>query len=219
MRDFRDAKTMARALRSGLGDQGLAVTHSQSLELMAKAFGYENWNILSAKIDDARPTSTPAAPTGGKTLYCSFCGKSQFEVAKLIAGPNSLICDVCVGLCTDIIEHGAVLALLAEDEAAGGEAAGYPKLSAYFEARSAEEFAAYLAKVERELVRMREGLDAFNEAIAARAAGQPVKPTFKNRTDEELVAQAGRMDREIAATQLMMRIVGAWLRPPPDSAA
>ncbi|MCF6767041.1 ATP-dependent Clp protease ATP-binding subunit ClpX [Thiotrichales bacterium 19S11-10] len=40
---------------------------------------------------------------GGKTLYCSFCGKSQHEVKKLIAGPSVYICDECVDLCRDII--------------------------------------------------------------------------------------------------------------------
>lgn len=40
-------------------------------------------------------------------LYCSFCGKSQHEVRKLIAGPTVFICDECVGLCSEIIrdEH------------------------------------------------------------------------------------------------------------------
>ncbi len=39
----------------------------------------------------------------GKLLYCSFCGKSQHEVRKLIAGPSVFICDECVDLCNDII--------------------------------------------------------------------------------------------------------------------
>ena len=39
------------------------------------------------------------------TLYCSFCGKSQHEVRKLIAGPTVFICDECVDLCTDIINE------------------------------------------------------------------------------------------------------------------
>ena len=38
-----------------------------------------------------------------KPLYCSFCGKSQHEVKKLIAGPSVFICDECIDLCTDII--------------------------------------------------------------------------------------------------------------------
>src|SRR2546425_9660955 len=38
-----------------------------------------------------------------QTLCCSFCGKSQKEVKKLIAGPTVYICDECIGLCNDII--------------------------------------------------------------------------------------------------------------------
>ena len=48
---------------------------------------------------------------GKNTLYCSFCGKSQHEVRKLIAGPTVFICDECVELCMDIIreEHKTTL--------------------------------------------------------------------------------------------------------------
>ena len=48
-----------------------------------------------------------------KTLYCSFCGKSQHEVKKLIAGPSVFICDECIDLCNEIIR----------DEQPAGEAA------------------------------------------------------------------------------------------------
>ncbi len=41
----------------------------------------------------------------GKLLYCSFCGKSQHEVRKLIAGPSVFVCDECVELCNDIISE------------------------------------------------------------------------------------------------------------------
>ncbi|MEJ2523766.1 MAG: ATP-dependent Clp protease ATP-binding subunit ClpX [Gammaproteobacteria bacterium] len=50
----------------------------------------------------------------GKLLYCSFCGKSQHEVRKLIAGPSVFICDECVELCNDIIREEL------EDKAEGG---------------------------------------------------------------------------------------------------
>ncbi len=46
--------------------------------------------------------------TNGKVLYCSFCGKSQHEVKKLIAGPSVFICDECVDLCNDIIEEEVI---------------------------------------------------------------------------------------------------------------
>src|SRR5258708_25173183 len=56
--------------------------------------------------------------TGGeKILYCSFCGKSQHEVKKLIAGPSVFICDECIELCNDIIR---------DEVAAEAEAVGKP---------------------------------------------------------------------------------------------
>ena len=51
---------------------------------------------------------------GDRLLYCSFCGKSQHEVRKLIAGPSVFICDECVELCNDIIREEI------QDKATGG---------------------------------------------------------------------------------------------------
>lgn len=48
---------------------------------------------------------TKGKNSDGKLLYCSFCGKSQHEVRKLIAGPSVFICDECVDLCNDIIRE------------------------------------------------------------------------------------------------------------------
>ena len=50
-------------------------------------------------------SSKDGADDNGKLLYCSFCGKSQHEVRKLIAGPSVFICDECVDLCNDIIRE------------------------------------------------------------------------------------------------------------------
>ena len=52
----------------------------------------------------------------GKLLYCSFCGKSQHEVRKLIAGPSVFVCDECVELCNDIIREE-----MQEKSSAGGD--------------------------------------------------------------------------------------------------
>ncbi len=49
--------------------------------------------------------TTNKGDDNGKLLYCSFCGKSQHEVRKLIAGPSVFICDECVELCNDIIRE------------------------------------------------------------------------------------------------------------------
>ena len=56
----------------------------------------------------------------GKLLYCSFCGKSQHEVRKLIAGPSVFICDECVELCNDIIREEM-------QEKSSGESSKLPK--------------------------------------------------------------------------------------------
>jgi ATP-dependent Clp protease ATP-binding subunit ClpX len=47
--------------------------------------------------------ATKKTESGEKTLYCTFCGKSQHEVKKLIAGPSVFICDECIDLCNEII--------------------------------------------------------------------------------------------------------------------
>mgnify|MGYP006190219911 CR=1 FL=1 len=55
------------------------------------------------------------AASGEKALYCSFCGKSQHEVKKLIAGPSVFICDECIDLCNDIIRDELPSGELAKD--------------------------------------------------------------------------------------------------------
>jgi ATP-dependent Clp protease ATP-binding subunit ClpX len=63
---------------------------------------------LEARIDDTKGFFQMVEKTGNdKLLYCSFCGKSQHEVRKLIAGPSVFICDECIDLCNDIIKEEA----------------------------------------------------------------------------------------------------------------
>ncbi len=61
-------------------------------------------NVLYGKENGAYMTKSTGGDTKN-TLYCSFCGKSQHEVRKLIAGPTVFICDECVELCMDIIRE------------------------------------------------------------------------------------------------------------------
>jgi ATP-dependent Clp protease ATP-binding subunit ClpX len=51
---------------------------------------------------------------GDKLLYCSFCGKSQHEVRKLIAGPSVFVCDECIALCNDIIREETQSSIVGE---------------------------------------------------------------------------------------------------------
>jgi hypothetical protein len=135
MRDFRDAKVMAHSLRDALKARAMEITHSESLELIAKTFGYENWNILSVKIDTAQPRSGVTAGHQGRApqavLYCSFCGKNQHEVKSLVAGPHVFICDECIDVCSDIIDE-QLLRLIEGDEASA-RAMSTERLSHYVE--------------------------------------------------------------------------------------
>jgi ATP-dependent Lon protease len=59
MRDFRDAKAMAQTLRDALKIKSVSLTHSESLELIARILGFHDWNTLSARIQTDRPATRP----------------------------------------------------------------------------------------------------------------------------------------------------------------
>ena len=159
MRDYRDAKTMAKGLRRSLADLGTELTHSQSLELIAQAFGLDNWNILAAKIEASRPTPAVERRPDDETLYCSFCGKSQHEVQNLIAGPNSFICNECVALCDAIVEDSELERHLKTPPADGDPVAA---MEADLERYSSEQLAAYLARAEDSNAKQQRALEAFD---------------------------------------------------------
>lgn len=61
--------------------------------------------MAQRKKDPPDQSKGPLSRKDKNTLYCSFCGKSQHEVKKLIAGPTVFICDECTELCTDIVNE------------------------------------------------------------------------------------------------------------------
>ncbi len=62
MRDYRDAKAMARRLREALAERGAHLAHSDCLELIARSFGLKDWHVLSALIEAAAPPDAVAIP-------------------------------------------------------------------------------------------------------------------------------------------------------------
>jgi len=186
MRDFRDAKAMAHSLRNALKANAVQTTHSESLELIAKAFGYDNWNILSAKIDAAQLISRAATSLQNRTphkdtLYCSFCGKNQHEVQKLIAGPTVFICDECVELCIDIVDEN-LLRLIEGDESSA-------------RAMSTERLQHYVEHATKGVQRNRLALQRIEIVLAHRENASTIDdgtllPTgfaqLKNKTSDEL---------------------------------
>jgi hypothetical protein len=70
MHTFLDSKAMAKALRAALAERHIDITHSDSLELVARQFGLDNWNILSARIEAAAIADAPL-PAGWKLHHSS----------------------------------------------------------------------------------------------------------------------------------------------------
>lgn len=52
MLEFSDAKTMAKAMRASLSAKGVSISHSEALEIVARQFGFDSWNILAAKMTE-----------------------------------------------------------------------------------------------------------------------------------------------------------------------
>jgi hypothetical protein len=227
MRDFRDAKAMAHALRSGLQAKAIETTHSECLELIAKAFGFDNWNILAAKIEAASPSASaapplapapapdPAPPT--PTLYCSFCGKSQHDVRALVSGPTSLICDECVAICNDVIEDREIWELLKADEAGGSRADA--SALAHIHGLSTEEVATCADRSQRGVDRSRLELQRIQRALALQEGAGPTADELalpdisqmRNKPKGELLRSKAGYERTLNLYERMLRIATAVL--------
>ena len=208
MRDFRDAKVMAHAVRDALKAKAVEITHSESLELIANAFGFANWNILSAKIEAARPRAdaerepSPGGaeePARPKTLYCTFCGKSQHDVKKLIAGPSAYICDECVELCVNFIREEGSFDKFFSPVRSDEKSADPADLTALQVVRSAssEELEELLERGKRGVERNRLALQSIERSLEMRAHedrrnDDPLALLelgyLKNKSREELLA-------------------------------
>ena len=120
---------VAKALRGFLTAKNVALSHSDCLEIVARQFGFADWNTLAAKLDvtpqrlihseDCDDAWMPVPPNANRQpfqthtpeeLSCSFCAKPQNEVRSLVEGrcssrgtrPCIFICDECVALCAQV---------------------------------------------------------------------------------------------------------------------
>jgi Glyoxalase superfamily protein/ClpX C4-type zinc finger len=125
----KNAKTMAKSLRDSLLAQKVSLSHSTCLEIVARQFGFADWNTLSAKLpaqegqDRAFETTRTAEPWS----TCSFCGKSQHEVRSLVGGcggwegfrasrgPERSNVFICAECATFVAQHFASSLATAED--------------------------------------------------------------------------------------------------------
>jgi len=217
MRDFRDAKAMAHGLRLALQSRAVETTHSESLELIAKAFGYDNWNILSAKIEAAERAAVAPGPEAPQPLHCSFCSKSQHDVRKLIAGPGVYICDKCVEVCLDVIraegEFDKVFAPLKPDE--GSRNPSRPDAFELARGTSSEELAEYMERGRKSVERSRLFLQAIERRLAMRKGDDPARDAvlalpgyafLQGKSRAELLGLEQTMQSELRRHEEALRI-------------
>jgi hypothetical protein len=231
MRDFRDSKIMAHALRDALKAKAVDITHSESLELIATTFGFANWNILSARIeaagpraDDERQSSPVGAqePARPKTLHCTFCGKSQHEVRKLIAGPSAYICNECAELCVNLtneeVSFAKVFGPLRPDEGKG-DAANVTSLQLARRA-SSEELEGVLERSKRVVTSQTLALQGIERRLAMRAdedwrgdqlLALPELAYLRNKSRGELLAFQQATQVELKRHEEGLRIATAVL--------
>ena|ERR1700761_281088 len=105
MRTRQDAKAMAKSLRDSMTHRNVSLSHGECLEIVAKQFGFADWNTLSARL--------PGNPTDHATAFCSFCDKSQHDVRSLVEGGCRarhktsescvFICAECVSFCAEVL--------------------------------------------------------------------------------------------------------------------
>jgi hypothetical protein len=193
--------------------KAVEITHSECLELIAKAFGYENWNILSAKIDAVEPgrgaerahSSARTQHTEPRTLYCSFCRKSQHDVRKLIVGPDVCICGECAVLCTEFADDpdDADLLRLLQGDADSARA------------MSTEDLAHYVERGRKGFERSRLTLQGIEQTLAMRDGKMPGPddllslPRFaylKNMTPEALVRVQQKAQHQLKRYEDALRV-------------
>jgi len=95
MRDFRDAKAMAQTLREALNVKSVALTHCESLDLVAKILGFRDWNVLAAKIQASQPSALESGTSVPATILPGT-GIPIFPMRDLVLFPQ-MITPIFVG--------------------------------------------------------------------------------------------------------------------------
>jgi ATP-dependent Lon protease len=91
MRDFRDAKAMAQTLREALKTKSVSVTHSESLELIARTFGLPDWNYLAAKIQASEPAPASPLPVAVAASMPPAAGVPILAIRDLVIFPQMVV--------------------------------------------------------------------------------------------------------------------------------
>jgi len=202
MRDFRDAKLMARSLCEALKPKPVVLTHSESLELIAAIFGVDNWNVLSARIKAGDETSSDGP-------CCTFCRKASNEIEALVAGPGVYICNECIALCSNTLEEQSIAKMLREADPASAALD-------HFRDRSTEQILAYRREAQRRLSSTRTAMRAveilLGETAHEQTVPEPIHELFRTKSKKELAATKEHLKHNLEKTEATLRIVDDVLR-------
>ena len=202
MRDFRDAKLMARSLDEALKLKSIALTHSESLELIAAIFGVDNWNVLSAQIKAAEEP-------GAKALHCTFCKKSSDEIEALVAGPGVYICDKCIALCSNTLEEQSIAKMLRNADPVSATLD-------HFRDRSTEQIISYQRDAQHRLSSTRTAIRAVESLLGDAFQQQPVPGPlyefFRTKSKKDLVAAKKQLESNLDKTETTLRAVDDVLK-------
>ena len=202
MRDFRDAKLMARSLSEALKPKSVVLTHSESLELIAAIFGVDNWNVLSAQIKAEEEASSEG-------LCCTFCKKSSNAIEALVAGPGVYICNECIALCSNTIEERSIAKMLRKTDHSSATLD-------HFRNRSTEQILTYQRDAQRRLSNTRTAIRTaevlLGEAAHEQVVSGPIHEFFRAKSKKDLVAMKKQLKNSLDQTEATLRVVDDVLR-------
>jgi hypothetical protein len=204
MRDFCDAKLMARSLRESLKTKAVSITHGESLELIAKILGVDNWNILSAEI-------SAAGQRRSETPHCAFCNKPPDKIDALIAGPGVFICNECIALCTNALDERDLSKLPDIDGTQPPDVEASSALQDHLRGRSTEQLCAYQREAQRRLDNTRAAIRTA-EVLLGAASSEPLMPEpmgafLRAKPRKELAAMKRKMEGNLSLGAATLQMV------------
>jgi hypothetical protein len=203
MRDFRDAKAMAQTLREALSIKSVSLTHSESLELIAKVLGCRDWNALAARIQSSNgQTGSPAAPPSSGTNLSGQSARQKIAV-------DAAILDGYAGFYQ--LSENAVFTVTREDDHLLTRLTGQPGVPVY--AQSPTEF--FADAVEAQITFVQDERGRTTSLILHQAGASYPMPRIDaataqqitNRTAEKVKSQIASPGTEAALRRLIDGII------------